>query len=54
MTDQMLSTLILWLAKYLVVALLLVIGFLTVWLVFALCRAVRWCWRRAARLVAHG
>lgn len=54
MTDQMLSTLTLWLAKYLVLGLMLVLGFLTVWLIVALCRAVRWCWRRAARLVAHG
>lgn len=50
----MADALTLWLAKYLVLALMLVLGFLTVWLVVALCRAVRWCWRRAARLVAHG
>jgi hypothetical protein len=49
MTDQMLSTLTLWLAKYLVLGLMLVLGFLTVQLIVALCRAVRWCWRRAHR-----
>jgi hypothetical protein len=43
------DALILWLAKYLVLALMLVLGFLIVWLVVALCRAVRWCWRRAHR-----
>ncbi|MEG0181975.1 MAG: hypothetical protein RR704_00765 [Stenotrophomonas sp.] len=48
------DALTLWLAKYLVLALMLVLGFLIVWLVVALCHAVRWCWRRAARLVAHG
>lgn len=46
----MADALILWLAKYLVLALMLVLGFLTVWLVVAFCRAVRWCWRRALRL----
>jgi len=50
----MADALTLCLAKYLVLGLMLVIGFLTVWLVFALCRAVPWCWRRAVRLVAHG
>lgn len=43
------DSLTLWLAKYLVLALMLVLGFLIVWLVVALCRAVRWCWRRAHR-----
>jgi hypothetical protein len=46
------DALTLWLAKYLVLALMLVAGFLTVWLFVALCRAVRWCWRRAARRFA--
>ncbi|WP_312237355.1 hypothetical protein [Stenotrophomonas sp.] len=43
------DALTLWLAKYLVLGLMLVIGFLTVWLVVALFRAVRWCWRRVHR-----
>lgn len=44
----------LWLTKYLIAGVLLLIGWLGFWLVAAACRAVRWCWRCAAKVVAHG
>lgn len=46
------DALILWLTKYLVFALIVAFGLAVLWLLAAAWRAVRWCWRRAARLIA--
>lgn len=43
---------VLWLTKYLVFALIVVFGLGVLWLLAAAWRAVRWCWRRAARRFA--
>lgn len=45
---------VLWLTKYLVLALIVSFGLSVLWLLAAAWRAVRWCWRRAARQVSHG
>lgn len=44
----------LWLTKYLVFALIVAFGLAVLWLLAAAWRAVRWCWRLAARQVSHG
>ena len=45
---------VLWLTKYLVFALIVAFGLAVLWMMAAAWRAVRWCWRCAAKVVAHG
>lgn len=43
-----------WATRYLILGALLVVGAIVLALIVMACRAVRWCWRCAARAVAHG
>lgn len=48
------SELLFWPTKYLIAGALLLVAFLIGWAFSAAWRGLRWCWRWAARRVAHG
>lgn len=48
------ADLLLWPTKYLIAGVLLLIALLIGWAVQSAWAALRWCWRWAARRVAHG
>lgn len=43
-----------WATRYLILGALLVVGAIVLALIVMACRAARWCWRCAAKVVAHG